>query len=120
MSKHHDFFNVPPNKANPTIVLPLTTPQEVDATRRRLRLTAADVETPIDWRKKATLSPVRNQATCGNCWAMSSTSALTDRFIISGKYENLNLAPVLTTQCAGLVTGDGSGNNGCCGGLPTT
>jgi hypothetical protein len=76
-------------------------------------LTASDLN-PIDWREKVPLSPVLNQENCGDCWAMSSTSALSDRFIIKKDIRGLVLDPAVTAQCAQ----QDAINAGCGGGQP--
>lgn len=118
MSNHVDqnnlsLINIPPSRANAKITLPIVSAQVVSADLRKLGLTASDLK-PIDWRKKAKLSHVRNQANCGDCWAQSSTGALTDRFIIHKEIENLDLSSLLTTQCVPQTL-----NKGCGGGSPS-
>lgn len=107
-------LNIPPSKANIQVVGPIPTTEEVNTKFFQMGLTAADL-TPIDWRKKATLSVITNQQDCGDCWAMSSTSALADRFIIQKFINNLQLEPAVTAQCAQPT----SINEGCNGGQPT-
>ncbi len=103
-----------PNNADLQITTPLTSIGEMVGNLHKLGLTASDLK-PIDWRKKVKLDFVKNQGACGNCWAQSSTSALTDRFIIKKNIKNLNLDPLITTQC---VMNMGRQNMGCGGGLP--
>lgn len=105
-------FFIPPNKTNAQIISALATPAEVAENMRQLSVTASDLA-PIDWRKKVNLSVPRNQQSCGNCWAMSSTSTLTDRFIIKKGIQNLDLNPVLVSQCVQEAV-----NAGCGGGFP--
>jgi len=104
--------NLHPNRANPQIVSPLAKEEDVLNSLKLLRATGETLQ-QIDWRTKMKISPVRNQENCGNCWAMSSTSALTDRFILQKNISNLDLDAVLTTQCVPQTQ-----NNGCGGGLP--
>jgi len=106
-------LGIPPSRANIMITKPLTNIEQVKADLRRLTATG-DVPVPIDWRDTDGIDVVKNQQNCGNCWAMSSTSALTDRFIIAKNIENLNLEPVITTQCVSQTI-----NQGCGGGSPT-
>lgn len=110
----YQLLEVPPNRANIKVTGPLQSVSDVNAKFFQMGLTAADLN-PIDWRDKVRLSVVLNQEDCGDCWAMSSTSALADRFIIKKNIENLQLNPAITAQCAS--TGQ-TINNGCQGGQP--
>lgn len=113
------FHYLPPNRANTKIIAPRSNYSKLKLKLIKIGLDPTNIE-PIDWREKIktiktksgtlSLSPVRNQEQCGNCWAMSSTSALADRFIIQKYIKNLELAPQITTECA-------PGNN-CQGGNP--
>jgi hypothetical protein len=103
---------LPPSKANLKVSGRLTPSHEFLSGMKKLGLTAEDLS-PIDWRKKGKLVHVKNQANCGDCWAMSSTSALTDRFRIRKGYKNLDLNPLITTQCVQPTL-----NQGCGGGQP--
>lgn len=50
------------------------------------------------------LSPVRDQGECGNCWAVSTTSVLSDRFAIQSRNQiNLEFSPYAATVCAGVI-----------------
>ena len=46
------------------------------------------------------LSPVKNQGSCGSCWAFATTSVLADKFNIqsNGKY-NIDLSPSKLILC---------------------
>lgn len=50
------------------------------------------------------LSPVRDQGQCGNCWAVASTSVLSDRFAIQSLNQiNVEFSPYAATVCAGVI-----------------
>lgn len=115
MSKRKNVFNVPPSLSNATIISPTFSYDDFFGNLKKLGLTAEDLA-PIDWRTKGNLVHVKNQENCGDCWAMSSTSALTDRFRIQKHIGGLNLNPAITTQCC--QNGLGQLNGGCTGGNP--
>ena len=107
-----DNFQIPPSRANAQIVGPLTSSTTVGSRLRMMGITALDLK-PIDWRKEVYLSPVLNQQDCGDCWAMSSTSALVDRFIVGKNIKDPKFSPEVTAQCASQRI-----DQGCGGGLP--
>lgn len=106
-------FNIPPSRADIKVQGPLMSSTTVNKKFFEMGLTASDLD-PIDWREKVALSPVLNQQDCGDCWAMSSTAALADRFIIQKWIANLQLDPAITAQCAQPT----EINQGCGGGQP--
>ena len=68
----------------------------------------------VDWREAGVVTPVKNQAKCGSCWAFSSTGAIESHWALAKD----TVAPLLSAQQ--LVDCAGDFNNfGCNGGLPS-
>lgn len=107
-------LRVPPNKADIQVNGPLKNAETVQRNMFEMGLTVADLE-PLDWRN-GTISETRNQWSCGDCWAMSSTSALQDRFMIQKGIQSLKLQPTVLAQCC--ANPNGQLNQGCGGGQP--
>ena len=80
-----------------------------------LQMPVTGVEvSPIDWRTKNVVNPVKDQGQCGSCWAFSTMSILESRSAIAtGKLYDL--AEQQLVDCAGSA-----GNYGCNGGLMTS
>jgi len=65
----------------------------------------------VDWRGKAT-TPVKNQGSCGSCWAFGATGTLEGKVATSGG-GIVSLSESQLVDCAGS-----QGNQGCNGGMP--
>jgi C1A family cysteine protease len=66
---------------------------------------AAVVPASLDWRNKSGdfVTPVRNQSSCGSCWAFAVTAAAESAWVISQNWSgmNLNLAEQILVSCSG-------------------
>ncbi|XP_023529748.1 cysteine protease XCP1-like [Cucurbita pepo subsp. pepo] len=69
-----------------------------------------DVPESVDWRLKGAVTPVKNQGSCGSCWAFSTVAAVEGiNQIVTGNLTSLSEQE--------LIDCDRSFNNGCYGGL---
>eukprot|EP01133_Synstelium_polycarpum_P002333 gene2333-2647_t len=71
---------------------------------------SADIPTQVDWRNKGFVTPVKDQAACGSCWAFSAGEQIETANIMAGNVEQI----VSEQQIVDCDTMDG----GCGGGDP--
>lgn len=66
------------------------------------------------WPNCKTINQIRDQGSCGSCWAFGATEAFSDRFCIASNGKiNLELSPADLLSCCKDC------GNGCLGGLPS-
>jgi len=65
--------------------------------------------TNIDWFAKGKCTPIKNQGSCGSCWAFSATEAIESAILMAGKPSVELGAPQMIVDCD-------SNENGCGGG----
>jgi cathepsin H len=92
----------------------LQAPQKCSATGKGNHVMSGKAADPaVDWRTKGVVTPVKNQGSCGSCWAFSTIGAVESVWAIkTGKL--LTFAEQQLVDCAG-----GFKNMGCRGGLPS-
>jgi len=88
-------------------------PQKCSATNRKSLSEPVLLPDSVDWVAAGKVTAVKNQGSCGSCWAFSTTGAVESAWAISGKDLTM-LAEQQLVDCAG-----GFKNNGCKGGLPS-
>jgi len=84
---------------------------------RTSEINAADLPVNIDWRDKRCVGPVKDQESCGSCWAFATTAILESAHCINTG-QLLSFSEQLFVSCVKNVSGYGyiSEPQPCCGG----
>jgi hypothetical protein len=107
-----------PNNTNPLATAPAVSEQDFTSKLQSMGMASLyDIPNEFDWRDVpgVILTKPMNQGMCGNCWAVSSTQAFADRWMVGSGKTGLVLDPLATTVC---VRNEGAAPGGCEGGLP--
>ncbi|XP_047324383.1 probable cysteine protease RD19C [Impatiens glandulifera] len=77
-----------------------------------------DLPTDFDWREKGAVTGVKNQGSCGSCWAFSTTGALEGaHFLATGELVSLSEQQLVDCDHECDPQEYGSCDSGCNGGL---
>jgi len=85
-------------------------PKKIDGPVHQSKTTS--IPTSFDWRDKNVVTPVKNQGTCGNCWAHSTVESVESAWAIAGN--------TLTEFSVQQVTSCDTTDYGCRGGWPSS
>jgi len=83
---------------------------EVEDNVDRLHVSTNSAPTTFDWRDKNVVTPVKNQGSCGSCWAFSAVENIESQWVLAG-HDMIDLAPQQLVDCDKV-------DEGCNGGLP--
>jgi cathepsin H len=95
----------------------LMAPQECSATNSfQVKTEVKELGLPenYEWNSFGVVTAVKNQGSCGSCWAFSTVGTMESHWNLLGKGRNITFSEQQLVDCAGDFE-----NNGCEGGLPS-
>jgi C1A family cysteine protease len=109
---HNQFSDMTPEQFKAFVSSPM--PKRATLDYATLPVIQNQANQSLDWTTKGAVTPVKNQAQCGGCWAFSSTGATEGAlFVASGKLTSLSEEQLI--QCENKA--HGGSDLGCNGGL---
>jgi len=70
----------------------------------------------FDWRSQNRVTPVKDQKSCGSCWAFATTENIESVYMIANNIDSTSMSPLSVQEIVDCDTGD----SGCNGGAPQT
>lgn len=76
---------------------------------KRLKGTLVSAPVSLDWRQNGVVTSVKNQGSCGSCWAFAACASGESHLIVKGEYENgdINLSEQYLLECTYSSTCNG-------------
>ena len=91
---------------------PITKKMNIQIEKQSCTVFSNNINKKIDWVKRNKVTPVKNQGSCGSCWAFSAVGAIESKIAIDG-HSIKNLSEQMVLDCSML-------NYGCNGGFMHT
>jgi len=85
-----------------------------DAPRVHIPAPAGGLPTSVDWRTQGVVTAVKDQGSCGSCWAFATTEGIESAYAITAKASPIVLSPQNVVSCT--QNPQHCGGTGGCGG----